>query len=128
MNIPDSLLPPNLLTKDKVTVICQSPKLVKQIRKVLRLENGDHVDIVDGQSNIYHCVFAKYFARRRARFLSGQNHQCREKLLELTGPSFIVALPVIKQARFEWALEKLTEIRRRQNCSYSFAQKHSQIA
>jgi len=58
MTIHRFFIGPESIDEERGTVLCQSQKLAKQVRRVLRLENGAPLDILDGQCNIYHCVLA----------------------------------------------------------------------
>ena len=109
MNIPRFIIGPQFIDQDRHAVICQSAKLVRQVRKVLRLGNGDRVEIIDGQGNIYHCLLENIMPQAGRDFFQARIIS-QEKLFEPTGARFTIGLPIIKTSRFEWALEKLTEI------------------
>lgn len=78
---------------------------VHQIRKVLRLTTGDSLLVLDGGGSIYSCEIAgaargEILARIRSR-------------AEASGEppvSIEVAMPLIRGERFDWALQKLTEL------------------
>ncbi len=100
---------PQFINEERGEILCQSQKLVKQIRKVLRLENGDQVDVLDGQGNIYHCILANITPKANRDFFQAKIAG-KEKIIEPAGINFTIAMPLIKPSRFEWALEKLTEL------------------
>ncbi len=108
MNIPRFFIEHKHIDIPQGMVLCQDAKLVKQVRKVLRLENGDRLDILDSQGYIYHCLLQ--IAPGQARDCFQAIIESQEKLLTTSKTKLTVALPLIKTSRFEWALEKLTEI------------------
>ncbi len=108
MNIPRFFIEAKYINKQQKTVFCQDAKLTKQIRKVLRLGNGSKIDVLDGNGNIYHCLL---------QIIPGQSPEdfqaqidSHEKLPSLSNTSITVGLPLIKPNRFDWALEKVTEL------------------
>ncbi len=108
MTTPRFFIEPKYINEQDRTVFCQDAKLSKQIRKVLRLGNGDKVDVLDSQDNIYHCLLQIH--PRQARDLFQAQIESQEKLASQSKTQIIVGLPLIKINRFEWALEKLTEL------------------
>jgi len=109
MTIHRFFIDPQFINEEKGVVLCRSEKLVKQARKVLRLENGDRLDILDGQGNIYHCILENSAANTGRDFFQAKIAG-KEKIVEPVRNRFTIALPLIKTNRFEWALEKLTEL------------------
>jgi len=101
---------PEQIDVDSMTVRFDDEKIVLQLSRVLRLKRGDAVTVLDGQGSIYQCRIeelpAKHArgAKGRATILSSQaaSGEPRVKVL--------VAMPVLRSGRFEWAVEKLTEI------------------
>jgi 16S rRNA (uracil1498-N3)-methyltransferase len=83
---------------------CEDVKLNHQIRHVLRLSDGDVVQLLDGQGNIYNAQI-QMDGRNKLKFAI-------EQALFLAPPAVVstIYLPLIKPHRFEWALEKLTEV------------------
>lgn len=86
--------------------------LKHQIAKVLRLKDGDQVTLLDGTGYLYRCLIMPESTGRRPsretlslKILDKQNPGVTKHQQKLT-----VCLPLIKIARFEWALEKLTEV------------------
>jgi len=87
------------------TVTVTDTGLCAQIRKVLRLSAGDRVSFLDGEGGHYIC---RLDAGRSGR-LSAEIIEVREATGDL--PLHLeVALPLIKGDRFEWAVQKLTEL------------------
>jgi 16S rRNA (uracil1498-N3)-methyltransferase len=109
MTIPRFFIDLKFIDEASRTIVCPDAKLVKQIRKVLRLENGAKLDLLDGKGNIYHCILQNFqFDKNSESFTAViKDKQSIKNQLET---NIAVALPLIKQARFEWALEKLTEL------------------
>ena len=74
--------------------------------KVLRKKPGDEIEVVDGKGNLYH-----------ARLLDVSSKTCKAEILEVISDygkrnfSLTVAIaPTKNNSRFEWFLEKATEI------------------
>jgi len=109
MTIHRFLIARQFIDEERGTVRCQSKKLVRQIRKVLRLENGNQVDVLDGQGNVYHCVLQNVRSGVAPDVFQAQITG-KEKSIEPVGIRLTIAMPLIKTSRFEWALEKLTEL------------------
>jgi 16S rRNA (uracil1498-N3)-methyltransferase len=95
------------------TISITEPNQIKQILTVLRLRVGDTIDILDGIGNIYPSVISTSTAVK-GKIRSGDRLSCKfESSSAASGESrvrFIVALPILRNTRFEWALEKLTEL------------------
>lgn len=109
MNIHRFFIAPEFIDEEKGIIVCRSDKLVRQVRKVLRLENGQEIAVLNGQGNIYHCILANILPAAgrdvfQARIIS------QEKNSAAPTTTFTLAMPLIKASRFEWALEKLTEL------------------
>ena len=109
MNTPRFFIDSKFINEASQTITCQDVKLAKQIRKVLRLENGAKIDILDGKGNIYHCLLQGSLSERNKDFLEAKI-ESKELLTSQSQPKVTIALPLIKPTRFEWALEKLTEL------------------
>ncbi len=83
-------------------ILIEDEKVVWQIRKVLRLNNGALFKIFNGQG----CeILAKIMKLDKkslvAQVLSKEIFACPKPL--------IVGMPMIRMSRFEWAIEKLSE-------------------
>ncbi len=78
---------------------------VKQITGVLRLGRGDKIDVLDGSGTIYRVCLSD---------IGKKSVVCtiEEKLDAVPGFAFSlsIALPLLRGERFEWAIEKLTEL------------------
>lgn len=76
----------------------------RHLSKVLRLTNGDQVQAVDGKGNYYHCVILEAHSK---------NAQLKIQQKETKNTSYgvhIAAAPTKNLNRWEWFLEKATEI------------------
>ncbi len=85
--------------------------VIEQISKVLRLDVGNQIDLLDGCGKIYRCSITAVHTRGRDRYISLDAHI--DTVQEAGGESkflLSVALPMLRPTRFEWALEKLTEL------------------
>ncbi len=109
MNIPRFFIDCQLIGEAAHTIALKDVKLVKQIRKVLRLENGAKIDILDGKGNIYHCSL-QISAHQQNRDLLQAKIESKESIANQPQTKVTIALPLIKTSRFEWAIEKLTEL------------------
>ena len=109
MTIHRFFIAPQYIDEEQGTIGYRSQKLVKQIHKVLRLENGDKIAVLDGRGNIYHCILQSVRLEKGQDFFQAKIIS-KEKNIESTGINFTVAMPLIKTSRFEWALEKMTEL------------------
>ncbi len=109
MNIPRFFIAHQLIKEPTESIALQDAKLIKQIRKVLRLENGSRIDILDGKGNIYHCILQVLTAKQNRELLHAKI-ESKEYLAHETQTKVTIALPLIKANRFEWAIEKLTEL------------------
>lgn len=95
------------------TIRLEDANQIRQILTVLRLRVGDELDILDGMGNIYQCAIASSTASR-GKTRSGDAIVCQFETAAQAGGEadyqLTVALPVLRSTRFEWALEKLTEL------------------
>jgi 16S rRNA (uracil1498-N3)-methyltransferase len=85
--------------------------LIAQIKNVLRLRAGDFIDVLDGHGRIYHCRLDHMSANKKqatqiwsARIESAASASGEPPIL------IEIALPILRSNRYEWALEKLTEL------------------
>lgn len=80
-------------------------RMLKQIRRVLRLRPGDTVDLLDGRGNLYTArLEILEDDRLEASIIQTKSEPTRKR------PNVEVVMPVLKGDRFDWAIEKLTEI------------------
>lgn len=99
-------LAPQAFSPDKELAVCEDAAVVHQILHVLRLSTGAGVLLLDGQGSLYEAELQR-IQKHRLEFRLGSRLQeeKRPQRAKLTS-----LLPLIKPARLEWALEKLTEI------------------
>ncbi|HIA54937.1 MAG TPA: 16S rRNA (uracil(1498)-N(3))-methyltransferase [Candidatus Melainabacteria bacterium] len=105
MQIPRFFIQPDQIDENVSAARIEDAKLVHQIGRVLRLGVGARVILLNGEGSLFHC--------RIERQDKGSVHLAIEQ--KETNPireygELTVAMPLIKPARFEWSLEKLTEL------------------
>lgn len=108
MQIPRFFITNNQIDETGARIKITDHKLVHQMSRVLRLRDGDKVIVLDGGGALFECTVNK-LERTSAELVIDntvrQTDQERQAAKEL-----VVYLPLIKASRFEWALEKLTEL------------------
>lgn len=109
MNIPRFFITPESIDESQKSIVCQDAKLSKQVRKVLRLEKGAKLAFLDGKGKLYHCILEDSAPNQNSNFLKARI-ESQEFFAPQSPTAITVALPLIKANRFEWALEKLTEL------------------
>jgi 16S rRNA (uracil1498-N3)-methyltransferase len=82
-----------------------STAVVNQLKNVLRLRPGDQLQILNGQRLLFDCRVVDLSAKGGARVRVESRHQLPESSVRVS-----VALAVLKGERFDWALQKLTEL------------------
>ena len=86
-------------------VVIANLKQVNQICHVLRLKPAAKIFILDGQGCLYLCLIKSLSKDKVEAQILERNVASGEATVKVT-----VAMPLIKGGRFEWALEKLTEL------------------
>jgi 16S rRNA (uracil1498-N3)-methyltransferase len=85
--------------------------LIAQITNVLRLRTGDLIDVLDGKGHIYRCRLDPMPGGKKQ---AGQVWSASiESAASASGEPAVlieIALPILRSNRYEWALEKLTEL------------------
>jgi len=76
----------------------------RHLSKVLRLTNGDAVVVVDGEGNWYNCQIAEAHGKKALLNIIQQEDRLEEFNVE------IASAPTKNLSRWEWFLEKSTEI------------------
>jgi 16S rRNA (uracil1498-N3)-methyltransferase len=105
-NVCHFFLPPHAFDTDRQTVNSADAAVAHQLKNVLRLKPGSMVKLLDGQGNMWLATI-ETIGRSDASF------SLKEQLARATtkcGVEIVSVLPLIKAQRFEWALEKLTEL------------------
>jgi 16S rRNA (uracil1498-N3)-methyltransferase len=96
---------------EKGQVTLADPAIVSQISNVLRLKIGSYIHLLDGRGKIHTCTISEV---TRAKKKDGSQLIARiDSSREASGESkvhTVLALPILRLSRFEWALEKLTEL------------------
>ncbi len=105
MRVPRFFIPVKDIDLQNKQISSGQIQLCKQIEKVLRLHIGDRVDFLDGQGSLYCCQIT-HLDKHGLKASIKENQQIEKLRLPFTN----IALPLLKNGRFEWALEKLTEI------------------
>ncbi len=110
-NPPRFFLPQDSIDLAESLITFSRRESIAQITSVLRLRAGDLVDVLDGQGNIYRCrLEPMHFGKRRAL----ESLQAKiESAARASGEPSVwieIAMPILRTSRYEWALEKLTEL------------------
>lgn len=105
MQIPRFFIDSNSINENVSAALIDDSKLVHQIVRVLRLGKGAPVILLNGAGDLFHCRIENQDRDSVALFIESKESDKEAGSFNLT-----VALPLIKPARFEWALEKLTEL------------------
>lgn len=74
--------------------------------KVLRLKNGDEVFITDGSGNLYKTIIAEIHQKKTILKITERNHEFGKRNYNI----HIAIAPTKMNERFEWFVEKSTEI------------------
>ncbi|MBX3074786.1 16S rRNA (uracil(1498)-N(3))-methyltransferase [Candidatus Obscuribacterales bacterium] len=83
------------------------PRQVKQLTRVLRLEKGDRIDVVDENGTLYELNIDSFSNKQ----VDARISKVHEEIDSDSRPFRItVVLPLLKGGNFESALQKLTEI------------------
>ncbi len=105
MQIPRFFIPAEQIDENVSAARIDDPDLVHQIVRVLRLGVGARVILLNGEGGLFHCRIEREDKGTIGLVIEQKEKQPRDMQSELT-----VAMPLIKPSRFEWALEKLTEL------------------
>jgi 16S rRNA (uracil1498-N3)-methyltransferase len=105
MSIPRFFIPSNAIDRQNGRVVHSDGALIKQLTKVLRLQAGAPLDFLDGTGSLYHCRLTSCEKSTVMASIQSTIPPSQETRLRVN-----VALPPLKNGRFEWALEKLTEL------------------
>ncbi len=104
-SIPRFFVPSSAIKSQLGLVVYEDSNLCKQLTRVLRLRPGDTIDFLDGLGTLYSCSLQNCIKDEVTAAIDRQ-----VKLDAIKSPQITVALPILKGDRFDWALEKLTEI------------------
>jgi 16S rRNA (uracil1498-N3)-methyltransferase len=111
LRIPRFFIPLDSIHPEHELITLSDRGVIEQITKVLRLDAGNQIDLLDGRGKIYRCSITRVQTKGRDKYVSLEAHIDLEQ--EASGECrypISVALPMLRPSRFEWALEKLTEL------------------
>ena len=110
-NPPRFFISPESIDRANGTITFNQRQLLAQIINVLRMRAGDPIDVLDGLGRIYHCRLGPIpNNKKQASFsLSALIEESADAKGEPPLP-IAIALPILRPNRYEWALEKLTEL------------------
>ncbi|HEY9869354.1 MAG TPA: RsmE family RNA methyltransferase [Candidatus Obscuribacterales bacterium] len=98
-------LPREAIDTEAATVSLTDAALVNQLRAVLRLKAGEEILVLDGQGNLYRCLLRTLTKSVGQAEIIAVEKACGDPCVDVT-----VALPLLKGDRFDWAIQKLTEL------------------
>ncbi len=102
---PRFFQPPEAIDTEAGLVLITEARIVSQIRHVLRLKVGDGILVLDGLGNLYRCALRSLGPTAiRAEVLDCERAR-GEAAVRVT-----IGLPLLKGDRFDWAIQKLTEL------------------
>jgi 16S rRNA (uracil1498-N3)-methyltransferase len=101
---PRFFLPAEAIDTAAGVALLADERLVSQIRRVLRLKPGDAIVVLDGLGHVYRCVLASLGPTAVKAEIIGYEQTAAPAV------TIIVGLPLLKGERFEWAIQKLTEL------------------
>jgi 16S rRNA (uracil1498-N3)-methyltransferase len=107
MQIPRIFVETSAIDVQSRVVTISDPAICKQLVNVLRMRKGERIDILDGGGWIYFCTLDES-ERNRGRCTATINRY--EQATGEAAVKLTVAMPLLKSGRFEWAIEKLTEL------------------
>jgi 16S rRNA (uracil1498-N3)-methyltransferase len=96
---------PHSIDSQACLATIDEPHLISQIKNVLRLRVGDRVDLLDNKGQLYGCRIAKIDKTQIRTTIEEQKSAGGDAVIAVT-----VGIPMLRSNRFEWALEKLTEL------------------
>jgi len=102
---PRFFLPAEAIDPASGVALLADPRIVNQIRRVLRLKAGDGIVVLDGRGQVYRCVLTSLGAAAVKAEVVGCEPAAAEPAARI-----VVGLPLLKGDRFEWAIQKLTEL------------------
>ncbi len=106
MQIPRLFVAPDCIDQSSNSITIEDSQITNRLLNVLRLRSGDLVDILDGRGKIFRAAVTDACNRKRCRLeIKDSQSAGGESQIKL-----VVSLPLLKAGRFEWAIEKLTEI------------------
>jgi len=92
-----------VLTDEFVTIL--EPALINQVKNVLRLRPHDRLVLLDGEGGLVECQLLESGKSELRCQIVGKTWEDLGNEVEVT-----IGLPLLKGERFDWALQKLTEL------------------
>lgn len=105
MQIPRFFIQAEQIDEGTSAARIEDAALVHQIGRVLRLGVGARVILLNGEGSLFRCRIERQEKGSIELVIEQKETELSRNFSQLT-----VAMPLIKPARFEWALEKLTEL------------------
>jgi 16S rRNA (uracil1498-N3)-methyltransferase len=105
MTIPRFFIPSQAIDRASERVSFRDGAIARQLTKVLRRRSGDFIDFLDDTGKVYHCQLLTCGKDTITAAIASTSEAERPSPIGIT-----IALPPLKSGRFEWALEKLTEL------------------
>lgn len=111
MQIPRFFIEPSSFDRANKTVAVTDAAVVKQLVNVLRFTGGEQIILLDGEGEAFRCTIS-----RLERGGRGAEPRCEarietvERVTAEPAVKLTLALPLLKSDRFDWAIEKLTEL------------------
>jgi 16S rRNA (uracil1498-N3)-methyltransferase len=87
------------------TVPVDDPAIANQVRNVLRMQPGDHMILLDGRGSLYQCTISAVGPRHLECLIKTKEQATGEYTVDVT-----IGLAMLRGDRFDWALQKLTEV------------------
>jgi 16S rRNA (uracil1498-N3)-methyltransferase len=109
-------IPRFFVTSESIDLLNQQANLseqtlINQISNVLRLREGDLIDVLDNQGQIYRCrLKTKPVGKKNAESSWFATIESSARATGEPARPLEIALPMLRPNRYEWALEKLTEL------------------
>lgn len=112
MPISRFFINPEAISTGDSRVVISDKSIINQIINVLRLRQGDEIEVLDGQGNIFRCALSLVPERGHLQREPKVEAQIKETQIAKGDPkvNVTVALSMLKNDRFEWAIEKMTEL------------------
>jgi 16S rRNA (uracil1498-N3)-methyltransferase len=110
VRVPRFFIAPQLIDSKSSLVRIADPRLVAQIAQVLRLRVGDEIDVLDGLGHIYRCSLKSLVLKKGLDASLEAKIESSSKTFGEERVKIEVAIPILRVNRYEWALEKLTEL------------------
>jgi 16S rRNA (uracil1498-N3)-methyltransferase len=105
MHLQRFFLTPESIDVSTGVVTIRERGILNQMKSVLRLKQGDAIRVLDDRGMSYECVLLSLSAKEACARIRQTSAAYGDPQVSIT-----VALPLLRGGRFEWALQKLTEL------------------